>query len=151
MSQRLNFYIINMFKIEQRKYRTEVETNFFAIPLLAYNSLYFVALLFFFRIIIRVVFPKKKIIKEREREREAFNSLGWLAEMTILMKTLHSSEPAPEKCAWNNSSGLNLAQGEVCFQFKYFPGALKSYNHHQHCHSHHLLLSIISVMISLAL
>lgn len=48
-----------MFKIEQRKYRTEVETNFFAIPLLAYNALYFVALLFF-RIIIRVVFPKKK-------------------------------------------------------------------------------------------
>lgn len=67
-----------MFKIEQRKYRTEVETNFFAIPLLAYNSLYFVALLFFFRIIIRVVFPKKIIIKEREREKsiQQFRMIG---------------------------------------------------------------------------
>lgn len=67
-----------MFKIEQRKYRTEVETNFFAIPLLAYNALYFVALLFFFRIIIRVVFPKKIIIKEREREKsiQQFRMIG---------------------------------------------------------------------------
>lgn len=67
-----------MFKIEQRKYRTEVETNFFALPLLAYNALYFVALLFFLELLLGLCFQKNNNKREREREKsiQQFRMIG---------------------------------------------------------------------------